>query len=77
MALLLQNGTFEAGSGFIIAPDGTIVTNAHVLGDALDGPTKGSRPIMVSLQDERVFEARVVSYDRYDQSSMRQKIVLL
>lgn len=43
-----------------------IVTNAHVLRDALDGQAKGSSPIMVSLQDERVFEARVLRCDRRD-----------
>jgi hypothetical protein len=42
-----------------------IVTNAHMLRDALDGHAKGGLPIMVSLQDERVFEARVLSCDRW------------
>ncbi|KAK9816531.1 hypothetical protein WJX72_001610 [[Myrmecia] bisecta] len=55
-----------SGSGFILTSDGVIATNAHVVADALakqvsrPGPP---RPIMVALQDGRVFEGRVLSHD--------------
>lgn len=45
------------GSGFIIGPDGVIVTNAHVV----DGATK----IVVRLADKREFAASVVGSDPY------------
>ncbi|KAL2620368.1 hypothetical protein R1flu_000573 [Riccia fluitans] len=48
------------GSGFIISPDGTILTNAHVVAD--DGhPYKGK--IVVTMQDGRTFPGEIVSYD--------------
>lgn len=44
------------GSGFLISPDGTILTNAHVVADASD--------VTVKLTDQRAFPARVVGVDR-------------
>lgn len=45
------------GSGFIIAPDGLIATNLHVIGEA--------RPIRVQLTDGKSFDATSVhAYDR-------------
>jgi serine protease Do len=43
------------GSGFVIAPDGFIVTNYHVIENA--------EKIMVQLADKRAFEAKVVGKD--------------
>ena len=43
------------GSGFIIEPDGTILTNNHVVADA--------EKIIVKLQDDREFEGRVIGTD--------------
>ena len=43
------------GSGFIVSPDGVILTNAHVVDDA----TK----VEVKLTDHREFEARVIGSD--------------
>jgi len=44
------------GSGFIVSPDGYILTNAHVVADAAE--------VSVKLTDKREFRARVVGVDR-------------
>ncbi|OIQ86748.1 putative periplasmic serine endoprotease DegP-like precursor [mine drainage metagenome] len=44
------------GSGFIINPDGVILTNAHVVADATD--------VTVKLTDGREFKARVLGMDK-------------
>ena len=44
-----------SGSGFIVAPDGYILTNNHVVADA--------SKITVTLTDRRIFPARVVGRD--------------
>lgn len=43
------------GSGFIVSPDGTILTNAHVVKDATD--------VTVKLTDRREFRAKVLGSD--------------
>ena len=43
------------GSGFIIKPDGTILTNAHVVDDATN--------VTVKLTDRREYEAKVLGVD--------------
>jgi S1-C subfamily serine protease len=49
----LEQGT---GSGFVIDPDGQILTNAHVV--------EGTSTVKVTLKDGREFEGRVVGVDR-------------
>jgi serine protease Do len=44
-----------AGSGFIVSPDGVILTNAHVVRDASE--------VMVKLQDRREYRAKVLGSD--------------
>ncbi|MBL8491261.1 MAG: DegQ family serine endoprotease [Rhodocyclaceae bacterium] len=44
------------GSGFIVSPEGTILTNAHVVADADE--------VTVRLSDKREFKAKVVGIDR-------------
>ena len=44
------------GSGFIVSPDGTILTNAHVVADASE--------VTVRLTDRREFTAKVVGVDQ-------------
>ncbi len=46
------------GSGVIIAPDGYIVTNDHVV--------NGATQIRVTLNDRRVFPAKVIGVDKLD-----------
>ncbi|HUB00263.1 MAG TPA: Do family serine endopeptidase [Terracidiphilus sp.] len=55
-----QQPQFEQaiGSGFIISPDGYIVTNHHVV----DGATR----IQVTLHDRRIFSAKVIGVDKLD-----------
>jgi len=43
------------GSGFIVSPDGVILTNAHVVADA--------QKVTVRLTDRREFEAKVLGQD--------------
>ena len=43
------------GSGFIISPDGLIMTNAHVV--------KGAKTVTVKLTDRREFKAKVLGMD--------------
>jgi serine protease Do len=44
------------GSGFIVSPDGLILTNAHVVADADE--------VTVKLTDKREFKAKVVGLDK-------------
>jgi serine protease Do len=44
------------GSGFIITPDGYVLTNAHVVADASD--------VTVKLTDRREFRAKVIGVDK-------------
>jgi serine protease Do len=44
------------GSGFIISPDGMVLTNAHVV--------EGAKEVTVKLTDKREFRAKVLGFDR-------------
>src|SRR5438477_6089044 len=46
----------STGSGFILAADGYVLTNAHVVDDASE--------VMVKLSDKREFRAKVVGVDK-------------
>ncbi|WP_313176832.1 trypsin-like peptidase domain-containing protein, partial [Massilia sp.] len=46
---------FGAGSGFIVSPDGVILTNAHVV--------QGADEVTVKLADRREFRAKVLGSD--------------
>jgi Do/DeqQ family serine protease len=50
-----REGSSSAGSGVIIAPEGYIVTNAHVVDEA--------RKITVTLNDRTEYEAKLVAMD--------------
>jgi serine protease Do len=44
------------GSGFILSPDGYVMTNAHVV--------DGADEVMVTLTDKREFKAKIVGHDK-------------
>jgi len=46
----------SAGSGFVIRPDGLIVTNAHVV--------KGARKLNITLNDGRHYKAKIYAMDQ-------------
>lgn len=48
--------THGLGSGFIISPDGVILTNAHVV--------DGADEVVVKLTDKREFKAKVIGVDK-------------
>jgi len=48
--------THGLGSGFIVSPDGVILTNAHVVADADE--------VIVKLTDKREFKAKVIGIDK-------------
>jgi serine protease Do len=54
--------TQSTGSGFIISPDGYIVTNAHVVDDANE--------VTVRLSDKREFVAKVIGSDERTDTSL-------
>jgi len=47
----------DTGSGFIIRPDGYILTNAHVV--------RGASKIKVTLNDKRVLDGTVIGTDGF------------
>jgi len=51
-----QVPTHGLGSGFIVSPDGVILTNAHVVDDASE--------VTVKLTDKREFQAKVIGSDK-------------
>jgi len=53
---LMQMPVQGEGSGFIVSPDGVILTNAHVVSDAEE--------VVVKLTDRREFIARVLGSDK-------------
>ena len=53
------------GSGFIVSPDGYVLTNAHVVaGEEGDGSDAALSEVTVTLIDKREFKATVVGIDR-------------
>src|SRR3954462_7491158 len=53
--IVAADGRPGGGSGFLIAPDGFILTNSHVV--------HGARELEVTLHDARVYRARLIGTD--------------
>src|SRR5271165_4010675 len=51
-----QVPTHAQGSGFIVSPDGIVLTNAHVV--------DGAKEVTVKLMDHREFKAKVLGSDK-------------
>ena len=52
------------GTGFVISPDGEILTNNHVAG--------GGAQLTVTLSDKKVYKARVLGYDSRNDLALMQ-----
>ena len=64
------DGTAAQGSGFVVSPTGTILTNAHVItnaGETAAGtPVRAASQIYVEFSDHDRIPAKVVGWDVYD-----------
>jgi 2-alkenal reductase len=61
-------GTAAQGSGFVVARDGTILTNAHVITNAGEttGPVRAAAEVYVEFADHDRVPARIVGWDVFD-----------
>jgi serine protease Do len=57
--------THGLGSGFIVSPEGVILTNAHVVA--------GADEVIVKLTDKREFKAKVIGIDKPSGSAIRSR----
>jgi len=64
------DGQGAQGSGFVVSPDGTILTNAHVItnaGEAVSGtPVKPASEVYVEFADHDRVPATIVGWDVFD-----------
>jgi S1-C subfamily serine protease len=61
---ILDGGAAE-GSGFVLATDGRIVTNAHVVTDESSGERKPAKAVYVEFPDRNVVSADIVGFDPF------------
>ena len=68
-------GLSSSGSGLILDPDGTILTSAQIVSAAaetrrgVNGRMQQPK-VLITLQDRRVYQGRVISSDRYSTDSL-------
>jgi S1-C subfamily serine protease len=53
------------GSGFVLDPDGEIVTNAHVVTDESTGTRKPATEVFVEFSNRNVLEAQILGFDPF------------
>ncbi|HKZ13201.1 MAG TPA: trypsin-like peptidase domain-containing protein [Solirubrobacterales bacterium] len=53
------------GSGFVLADNGEIVTNAHVVTDESSGTRKPASEVFVEFENRNVLEAKIVGFDPF------------
>jgi S1-C subfamily serine protease len=58
-------GAGAEGSGFVLDPDGKIVTNAHVVTDDSSGERQEASAVFVEFPNRNVLPAKVVGYDPF------------
>src|SRR5260370_38657823 len=60
-------GVGAQGSGFVVSPDGTILTNAHVITNAGEGgPVRKAGSVFVEFADHDRVPASIVGWDVFD-----------
>ena len=70
LCLCVAQSASSSGSGLILDPDGTILTSAQIVSAAAEArrgvSARTQQPkVLITLQDRRVFQGRVISSDRY------------
>ena len=71
------SGSGAQGSGFVISPDGTILTNAHVVTNAGEGgPVRKAGSVYVEFADHDRVPATVVGWDVFDDGGRDRKSVV-
>lgn len=61
--LLMTSPNLAWLPGFIISSSGTIVTNTHIVADAVAVGGAAGNAIVCTLQDGRSFQAELVNFD--------------
>jgi S1-C subfamily serine protease len=59
------SGGAAEGSGFVLAPEGHIVTNAHVVTDESSGSRKAAKEVFVEFPDRNTVAATIVGFDPF------------
>jgi S1-C subfamily serine protease len=53
------------GSGFVLDPDGHIVTNAHVVTDESSGTRKPAKEVFIEFPDRNIVPATILGFDPF------------
>jgi S1-C subfamily serine protease len=58
-------GGAAEGSGFVLDPEGRIVTNAHVVTDESSGSRKAAKEVFIEFPDRNIVPATIVGFDPF------------